>query len=273
MQPARNFAGMITPINRNPIKLENNKDFKQFDSLLSVPHKGGETCLGCMRYEVAATLVGRLDGVDPTLRRDSAKKIVEIRGFGNLNLYSARLVLQSVSDVSPQEIDFSKPSTDGNANPALSTPDVPGQSPGDQVARATAAFGKEGEDNGVSVGFGGLSEADPNLERKSDHDSPDGVLWNCSFDSAQLKGTSMALAIAHMGDHIANLRNFQPNAAASSLYTLEYSAWTTTALTAAATHQKDLMLPGGYPLLPLDRKSPTKNVLADFLINDALLVR
>ena len=50
-------------------------------------------CLGCIRYDVTATLVGRLDAVpDATLQRDKAGKIVGFGGFGNLNAYPARLV-------------------------------------------------------------------------------------------------------------------------------------------------------------------------------------
>ena len=66
-------------------------------------------CLGCARYEVTATFTGRLDTVDdPSLKRDSAGKIIGFGGFGNMNAYPARLVLQSVADVTPKEIDFSK---------------------------------------------------------------------------------------------------------------------------------------------------------------------
>ena len=50
-----------------------------------------------------------MDGVDDAgVRRDAAGKIVGVSGFGNLNGYKARLVLQSVADVTPQEVDFSK---------------------------------------------------------------------------------------------------------------------------------------------------------------------
>jgi hypothetical protein len=277
LQPARNFAGTVTAVNRNPVTLESDKDFKQFDSLLSTSHKGGGMCLGCMRYEVSATLVGRLDGVGPTLRRDNTNKIVEIRGFGNLNAYSARLVLKSVSDVSPQEIDFSKPAAAGNNNSTTTTPeptpDLSANAASDQVRRAADAFGKPGEDNGVAVGFGGLNEADPNVERKSEHDSPDGVLWNCAFDSTRVKGDAMSLAIAHMGEHIADLRNPQPGTESPSLYALEYRAWTTTALSAVANRQKNLMVPGGYTLWPLDSKNPPNNTLADFLANEELLAQ
>ena len=109
-QPAHNFAGTLKPVTRTPVTLEKSKDFKQFDSLLSQPHqKGADMCLGCARYEVTATLVGRLDGVaDASIKRDASGKIVGFGGFGNMNAYPARLVLQSVSDVTPKEIDYSK---------------------------------------------------------------------------------------------------------------------------------------------------------------------
>src|ERR1039458_10332061 len=110
IQPARNFTGKVPPPAPTPEPLDKSKDFKQFDSLLAQRHeKGADMCLGCMRYEVTATLVGRLDSVaDATLKRDASGKIVGFGGFGNMNAYPARLVLESVSDVTPKEIDFSK---------------------------------------------------------------------------------------------------------------------------------------------------------------------
>jgi len=110
VQPALNFAGEVPATQRTPVELDkNSKDFKQFDSLLATPYKKGGMCLGCNRYEVSATLVGRVDAVDnATLRRDKAGKIIGFGGFGHMNAYSARLVLQSVSDVTPKEIDYSK---------------------------------------------------------------------------------------------------------------------------------------------------------------------
>ena len=107
---ARTSPERYAPPTRTPVTLDKSKDFKQFDSLLAQTHqKGADMCLGCARYEVTATLVGRLDSVaDATLKRDAAGKIVGFGGFGNMNAYPARLVLQSVSDVTPKEIDFSK---------------------------------------------------------------------------------------------------------------------------------------------------------------------
>ena len=83
----------------------------------------------------------------------------------------------------------------------------------------------------------------------------------------------MSLAIAHMGEHIADLRNPQPGTESPSLYALEYRAWTTTALSAVANRQKNLMVPGGYTLWSLDSKNPPNNTLADFLANEELLAQ
>ena len=74
LQPAHNFAGEVPAVQRTPVELDkNSKEFKQFDSLLATPFKKGGMCLGCNRYEVTATLVGRLDAVkDAKLTRDNA---------------------------------------------------------------------------------------------------------------------------------------------------------------------------------------------------------
>jgi len=39
LQPAKNFAGTVAATDRKPVSLEKNKDFKQFDQLLSTPVK------------------------------------------------------------------------------------------------------------------------------------------------------------------------------------------------------------------------------------------
>jgi hypothetical protein len=59
-----------------------------------------------VKFTVTVTLVGRLDGMKDTgLIRDSGGKVIGLGGFGNLNRYNARLVLQSVSEISSQQID------------------------------------------------------------------------------------------------------------------------------------------------------------------------
>src|SRR6202012_4822055 len=59
LQPAKNGGkGSAAPA---AVKLEKNKDWKQFDSALSAPVKNAGSCAGCAKYTVTATLVGRLD--------------------------------------------------------------------------------------------------------------------------------------------------------------------------------------------------------------------
>jgi hypothetical protein len=280
LQPAKNFAGTVAAVNRVPVQLDKNKDFKQFDSLLSMPYKGNGMCLGCVRYEVNATLVGRLDGTVPALSRDSAGKIIAISGFGNLNGYSARLVLQSVSDVTPQEIDYAKTLSAAKGNsPADSEAGtkVAREFGGsirlqEQPKRAIDAFGKEGDDNGVMLSST-PNEASAKNDAQGETNSPDGVLLNCRLDFDRLKGDEMGRAMTHLGEHIADLRNPEPGIEAAGPYQLEYRAWLTTALGAIDSGQKTLMLPGGYliwnsawPTAELNMR--TNDALTSFLTNE-----
>ena len=288
LQPASNFSGTVASIERAPVALDKSKDFKQFDSLLAAPYKGNGMCLGCTKSEVSATFSGRVDAVHPALRRDAAGKIIDISGFGNLNAYPVRLVLQSVSDVSAHEIDYSKVAamtkaeTSSDSGGGDATAAVHGfakvfgaNNPlGSQVERAAAAFGKQGEDNGVNVAFSGMNEASPRFEQKGTHASPDGVLYNCTFDSSRLKGNAMAFAIAHVGEHVADIRDAQT--ASPTLYNLENRAWVTTALTAIGARQKSLTIPGGYIVWnaawpPADINKLSSDALSEFLKNEALL--
>lgn len=284
LQPAKNFAGMVAAVERTPVQLDKNKDFKQFDTLLATAYKGGGMCLGCGRYAVSATLVGRLDGTVPGLKRDGAGKIVGISGFGNLNAYSAQLVLQSVSDVTSQEIDYSKNAVAASGNSS------PGSDAGAKLAsefgsnsvlknqpkRAIDAFGKPGDDNGVDVAFGATNEVSPKSESQGNSASPDGVLFNCRFDGDRLKGDLMGRVMTHLGEHIADLRNPEPGIETAGMYQLEYRAWMTTMLGAIQAGQKTLMLPGGYVVWNSSWPTPSLNkhtddALVDFLTNEALL--
>lgn len=277
LQPARNFAGTVKAVERTSVQLDKNKDFKQFDSLLATPLKETGMCLGCGRYTVSATFVGRLDGVAAGLKRDGAGKILDIIGFGNLNAYSARLVLQSVSDVTSQEIDPSKTPVEqspGEDNVArkFGSSDLK-----DEPKRAIDAFGKPGDDNGVVVS-GLPNEASKKDDVKSDDSSPDGVLFICRFDFDRLKGDQMGRAMTHLGEHVADLRNPEPGIEKAGPYQLEYRAWLTTALGAIGAGQKTLMLPGGYtiwnstwPTASLNKD--TDDALSSFLANESVFVK
>jgi hypothetical protein len=263
LQPAKNFTGPVAAVERKPVELEKSKDFKQFDSLLTAPIKGDGLCLGCVRYTVKATLVGRLDGVKAGILRDKAGKITAISGFGNLNAYSARLVLQSVSDVSQQEIDYSKsaPATKGDVlpNTVLMTDALteahkvakvfgPGNPLGDRLERAANAFGKPGEANGVLLSFGAPNLATAKEEGKGEKDSPDGVLFNCKLNMDRLKGSALSIAIAYDGSLIADLRDPKTLENYAGTYDFVYYAAQNATLGAIGNHLLTLTLPGGYLL-------------------------
>ncbi len=294
--PAHNFAGSYTAPVRTPVTLEKGKDFKQFDSLLAQNNdKVGGMCLGCARYEVTATLIGRLDSVaNATLQRDASGKIVGFGGFGNMNAYPARLVLQSVSNVTSKEIDYSKAVglTKGVPQPGLDTGNSVALDPydtaqkiasrvqagqmHDQAQRAITAFPKPHEQNGVTIVYG-LSNEVPS-EESGAKDSPDGILFNCVFNRERLLGDSMMVALLHMGQHVADLRSPKPGNETAPLFIQENDGWVITSLAVAYDSQRFLTLPGGevfwnasWPAA--DRNMTMDSALKDFLTNYALLSR
>jgi len=293
LQPAKNFAGTVAaPEQRAAVTLDKSKDFKQFDSALSSPFKGDGLCIGCVRYTVTATLVGRLDGVAAGFELDKAGKVVGIGGFGNLNAYRARLVLQSVSDVASQEIDYSKSAavTKGETltDAAVTDPVAEGHkvaavfgagSPlGARIERAAAAFGKPGDKNGVDKSFGNGNQAIAKDEGKGDQESPDGILYNCKMNMDRLKGSALSIAIAYAGTAIADLRDPQKVASYEGSYDVAYYAWQTAALGAIGNRLKTLTLPGGYIIwnkgwTAAEMDSSLDNGIKGFLDNEELMKR
>jgi hypothetical protein len=282
LQLAKNSTGSDVAPSRAAVQLEKSKEFKQFDSLLAAQYQGSGMCLGCGKNIVSATLVGRLDGTKTTgVTRDSAGKFVTVSGFGNLNMYTARLVLQSVSDVASHAIDYSKAAalTKNDSGQASAGGDPvaaahqaarafgANSSAGAQIEQAAAAFGKQGEDNGVNVGFGVANEVQKGDGRKGDGNSPDGLLFNCMFSMDRLKGDALAKAIVHMGAHIADIRGDKPS---MKPVDAEYGAWETTVLSSIATGQKTLTLPGGYVVwstawAPSDRNKMVGDAITSYL--------
>ena len=248
LQLGKNNPAGVTNVRRAPITLDKNKDFKNFDNLLSTPAKTKGMCLGCVRFTVTATLVGRLDGTQDTgLTRDSAGAVTGISGFGNLNRYSARLVLQSVSEISSQEIDYAKGGTAAPDNTASASRSfTPGAPTADQIQRGAAAFGAEGEDNGVNVSFGGANEVPKDDTAKSSANSPDGLVFQVTFEGERSKGPAMQLALSHVGTHIADIRSTTPGIQNLTLYGAEFRAWQTSVLNAIVVKTNTLTLPGGY---------------------------
>jgi hypothetical protein len=255
LQLAKNSPGQGLSAARAAITLDKSgKDFKQFDSLLSASYKGGR-CLGCIRSTVTATLTGHIDAVAKAgLERDASGMVTAVNGFGNLGAYSARLVLQSVADVAGHEIDYKAASglkgdapEQGPKDPIAAAQQAAkaygaGSSMGDQIARGAKAYGAQGEDNGVNLGFGATAEVLKNDGLKGEGSSPDGVLYFVNMDMDRLKNGFLAEAIAHTGTHIADIREKK---APISLYDLETQAWQVTIISGVANREKSLVLPGG----------------------------
>jgi hypothetical protein len=296
VQPAKNFAGTYMATTRTPVTLTKDKDFKQFDSMLGQEHaKDPGLCMGCKRYEVTATLTGRLDGVaDATLQRNAAGKITGLGGFGNLNAYPARLVIQQVSGPQGKAVDYSKADAEVKGDPIQYPNVVDSNNPlgnaqklaslmtvddGTKALQKDAdAYGKRGEDNGVVLGFGATDEESPAEETQASKDSPDGVLYDVTFNNLerQLVGIQ-ALALYHVGQHINDVRSVAADEVAS-LYTLENNAWVITAAGAARIGDRVLTLPGGELFLSAtwpasERENKMTDALTDFLTTGMALGR
>jgi len=273
MQPARNFSGAVVATARTPVTLDKSADFKNFDSLLSQVHDHGNgLCIGCNRYEVSATLVGRIDGVaSAAIARDATGRITGLGGFGNMNAYPARLVLQSVSGVTSKEVDYTNtdymkgkavykgPTTVMSSKTVIQDPmftlqqfamGLGGATGGADIQRAADAYGPHGSHVGVNVAisYNSTNEVSDKLEGQSGQDSPDGVIYNCAFNHSRLDGDALILALVHIGRHAADMRSPLPGAAQANLYANEYNSWILTAEVAAINRQKSLALPGSYQL-------------------------
>jgi hypothetical protein len=295
LQPAHNFAGTYTAPTRTAVTLDNkNKDFKQFDSALSqTPKRMSGMCLGCSRFSVTATLVGRLDGVaNAALVHDKSGKIIELGGFGNMNAYPARLVLQSVSDVVEKEEDYSKtpPPAKGEFGPppqpsqdmfdpvsaaGKSIEKMKGTPAGDQVAKNVAEFAKG---TGAIISYGPINETSPKDEMPAAKDSPDGVQFNCIINQNRLTGDAEYRTIVHMGQHIADLRTTAAGTDDTPLYVLEYNSWSMTVAVAAYNGQRSLTMPGGSVLWDSawtaeERNDKMDQAIKDYLAKEAALSR
>jgi hypothetical protein len=88
--------GNKTPqIERPAVTLRKDDKFQKFQEMLNAemyPRTDGSMCIGCNRYEITAEMTGRID-VAP-----------ENYGFGHLNSYKVRLMLESIDDFQAKDI-------------------------------------------------------------------------------------------------------------------------------------------------------------------------
>jgi hypothetical protein len=251
---------------------------------------------------------------DAGLQRDASGKITGLGGFGNMNAYPARLVLQSVSDVTPKEIDYSK---DDALTKGITPPPAPessgmgsgggrrrsgSQTPSsggvvDPLAAARSAamaigssqvgitaqkdadvYGKKGEKSGVNIRFGRMNEAPDSDGALGSADSPDGVLYDSTFNMNHLQGAALSAAILHVGQHISELRNPSATDQAEPAILLESNAWAITISAAIYMREKFLMLPGGYVIWnwkwpQADLASNFQTALTSYFAQDGLVNR
>jgi hypothetical protein len=296
LEPARNFAGTVTPAARPPVTLQKDKAFRQFDSALAQQHRSPSgLCLACPKYDVQATITGRLDGVDDAAVRRENGKIAGLGGFGNANAYAARLVIQSVSDVTPKEIDYSRidsitkqesgqppaqPQQTQSSDPLSTAQKLAGSlapSPvTTQIQKDIDLLGKPRETNGVMIGFGAVDEISAGAETPASRESPGGVRYNCTFNRDRLPDEELSMALLHLAQHISDLRDPQPGNDDEPLYIAENNAWAVTATMAVAAGERFLTLPGGYLMWDAswpdaDKVDNMVSALDDFLSKEALL--
>ncbi len=310
IRPAKNFSGK-TEAEPAAVTLVKDKSFKQFDSLLAQQHQKGGTCMGCARYNVEATLTGRLDGVKSASLTRADGKITGLGGYGNLNAYPARLVIASVADVVAKEVSYAKSdaitSSDSSAssqslshyqsmltasasdNSTAGYPDdirvvrklAASFSAGalaDQATKAASVYPKKNEQNGVVLGYSGINEAVAGSRTAGAIDSPDGVLYACAVNKDHLQPDDLPIALIHLGQHVADLRTPPPGNEDAPAQILENNAWVVSTDAAIVASEKYVVLPGGYLMWntawpAADQADNMRKALDDFLANEEHLTR
>jgi hypothetical protein len=105
--PVASTALSVSRPPRDSVTILKDRNFKRFQSLLNAemhPRTRESMCMGCNRYEVSATMVGRVDYAG------------EQAGYGHMNGYKLQFELMSVSDITAKDLsaryDSAKFSTD-----------------------------------------------------------------------------------------------------------------------------------------------------------------
>lgn len=108
-----------------PVKLVRDANFEKFVSYLAESAKvqPGRPCgPDCHLYRVTATFTGRIDGVSKEIHTAhsgrSASQPLDFKGFGQMGLFDAQLVVQSVKDVEAVELTHA----DKKASAPVTTP-------------------------------------------------------------------------------------------------------------------------------------------------------
>jgi hypothetical protein len=93
---------------RDPVTILKDRNFKRFQSLLNAemhPRTRESMCMDCNRYEVSATMIGRIDYAG------------EQAGYGHMNGYKLQFELMSVSDITAKDLSARYDSAQFSADP------------------------------------------------------------------------------------------------------------------------------------------------------------
>ena len=148
------------------------------------------------------------------------------------NAYPARLVLESVADVTPKPVDYSAsdailkkdktsqgPDNNRESGPTEEDPISDAQklaaglagSPVVTQIQADLTLLPQGKKPGeINISYGRSNEVSANDRAPSAADSSDGVLYNCTFDRDRLSEPALTLALMHMAQHAADARTVRP---------------------------------------------------------------
>jgi hypothetical protein len=106
--PAASTSIVVSRQARAPLPILKDRNFRRFQSLLSAemhPRTRGMMCMDCHRYEVSATMVGRVDYAG------------EQMGYGHMNSYKLQFELISVSEVAAKDLSSRYDAKDFSAEP------------------------------------------------------------------------------------------------------------------------------------------------------------
>ena len=260
--------------------LDRGRDFERFDTALSAPLPARGLCLGCAKTAVTATLTGRVDAVPVARIVRSGARYSSAPGFGSLNRYRVRLVLQSVSNVVEKDNDYQPASAElavvrhtlsgdpfkvANRMPAAF---LNGTAVYGQVRRAAVVYGTPGGDNtGITVSYGPPNEDTEADDVAAAAAAPGGLLIHVTLDRDRLPMDALIYAVFYGGSIAADLR--EPGEPSAHLE-LEQHALETVLLAAIAGNAKNLVLPTGAVLwndewAPADRQRLSDAAIKRFL--------
>ena len=262
--------------------LDRGHEFERFDAALSGPLPSRGICLGCAKSAVTATLTGRIDAVPVARMVRAGARYSSAAGFGTLNRYRTRLVLESVSNVVEQDNDFKAASAELDVvrhtlagDPFKIANRLPeaflnGTAAYGQVRRAAVVYGTPGgEPTGITLSYGAGNEDTTADDLAAAASAPGGLLIHVTLDRARLPMDALTYAAFYAGSIAADLR--EPGEPLGHL-ALEQHALETVLLAAIAAHAKNVVLPAGAVLWNDEWPAADRQRLQDIAITRFLRV-